>query len=113
MVLIQVGRLTLAGENSDDSLAQDAEMLAEDKEIDLLPRVEDETASRNRRYMYGLWCQLTYSTVVGCFCKGCREDMEWNGLDEIEESSQDGEDGEGEEGELSGSSRTVLRVANP
>lgn len=114
MVLIQVGRLTLTGDDSDDDLAQDAEMLAEDKEISLLPREEDEAASQKRRHMYGLWCQLTYNTVAGCGCKGCREDLEWNELDEIEGSSENGNEDEDEEMlELSGSSRSVLRVTNP
>lgn len=109
MVLIQMGRLTLTGDDSEDDLAQDAELLAEDK-VSLLPREEDEVESRSRRFMYGLWCQLTYNTVAGCWCMGCREDREWNELDEIEWSSQDEETDEDEEMYvLCGSAR----VANP
>lgn len=111
MIRIQVGRLTVLGENRGDEFAQRAEVSAERMENLLLSRRGDEVyEARRKQHLYAIWARLTDSFVHGCSCAPCREYAERSAQNDVDSSQDEGGDGHDE---LSGSSRRVLRVTNP
>lgn len=113
MIRIQVGRLTLMGENSGDEFAQRSEVLAERMENSLLPsRGDDALEEGRKRHLYAIWARLTDTYVHGCFCAPCRGYAERSAQNDGESSQDERSEGNGDD-ELSRSFRRVLRVTNP
>lgn len=74
MAQLQLGRLTVTGDNGNDDFAQHMDTLAGQMADSWQPTdTDEEKQARVKRSLQEAWCRLHLDTVSGCECVRCKD----------------------------------------